>query len=118
VSTVDLPAADIADLCDKAAEIINANGFNKRYLYDTRQAANGTPVEDCRVDIIGALNTAAHGTPCYAGSPAVFAAEQVITARIAAPSVVVWNDTKGHNADGAIALLKRIAAELRTEQAS
>ncbi|MCW7941612.1 hypothetical protein AAW14_06070 [Streptomyces hygroscopicus] len=117
-ATIAPTDAEIADLCDKAAEIIKANGFNKRYLYDTRQAADGRLVQLCRVDIIGALNIAAHGTPRYAGSPLVYAAERALEKRIDRASLVVWNDEKGRDADDAIALFKQTAAELRAEAAA
>lgn len=109
---------ELADLCDKAAEIIATNGHHKRYLYDTKQAQSGLPLNQCRVDIIGALNIGAHGTPRYAGSPLVFAAETALARRIDRASVVVWNDEKGHGKDEAIALLKQTAAELRAAAAS
>lgn len=109
---------ELADLCDKAAAIIATNGLAKRYLYDTRQAGTGLPLEQCRVDILGALNIAAHGTPRYAGSPLVYAAERALEQRIDRASLVVWNDEKGRGKDDAIVLLKQTAAELRTETAA
>lgn len=105
---------ELADLCDKAAAIIGKNGHHKRYLYDTKQAQSGLPVEQCRVDILGALNMAAHGTPRYAGSPTVYAAERALEQRIDRTSVVVWNDEKGRSKDDAITLLTSTAAALRT----
>lgn len=109
---------DLAELIDQAAAVIAANGLAKRYLYDTRQAANGTPVEHCRVDIIGALNVAAHGTPRYASSPLVHAAERALEKHIEHASIVSWNDEKGRHADDAIVLLKTVAAQLRAGEAS
>lgn len=108
-------ALELADLCDKAAEIITTNGHHKRYLYDTRQAQSGLPLDKCRVDILGALNTVAHGTPRYAGSPIVFAAETALTRRIDRVSLVVWNDEQGRGKDEAVDLLTRTAMELRAE---
>ncbi|MGW3196248.1 DUF6197 family protein [Streptomyces sp. NPDC001118] len=122
MTTTDLiPAptkAELADLCDKAAEVIRKNGHHKGYLYDTRQAANRLLLKTCRVDIIGALNIAAHGTPRYAGSPLVFAAERELEKRIDRCSVVVWNDEPGRKAEEAVELLKTTAAELRAEAAA
>jgi len=102
-----------ADLCDKAAQVIQANGHCKRYLYDTKQAAGGTKLEDCRVDVIGAINIALHGTPRYAGTGLGTVVERALLARIPEPSIVVWNDTKGRTKHDAIALLRDTAAALR-----
>jgi hypothetical protein len=109
--------AEIADLCDKAAAVIAKNGLAKRYLYDTRQADTGLPLDQCRVDIIGALNIAAHGTPRYGASRIVFAAERALQKRIDRASLVVWVDEKGRDKDDAIVLLKTTAAELRAGEA-
>lgn len=109
---------ELADLCDKAASIINENGHHKRYLYNTKQAQAGMALAKCRVDILGALNIAAHGTPRYAGSPLVFAAENALARRIDRVSLVVWNDTQGRTKGDAINLLKRTATELRAEAAA
>lgn len=110
--------AELADLYDKGAAIIRTNGHHKRYLYDTKQAATGLALAKCPVDIIGALNIAAHGTPRYAGSPLVYAAERELEKRIDRASLAVWNDEKGRKADDAINLLTGTAAELRTEAAA
>lgn len=119
MSTTTAPtAADIAALCDKAAAVIAKNGLNKRYLYDTRQAGTGLPLDQCRVDIIGALNIAAHGTPRYAASRIVYAAERALEQRIDRCSLVVWVDEKGRDKDDAIVLLMATAAHLRTEAAA
>lgn len=109
---------ELADLCDKAAQIIDTNGHHKRYLYDTKQAANGVPLNECRVDILGALNIAAHDTPRYAGSPLVFAAENALMRHTGRASLVVWNDEKGRGKDEAIALLKQTAEALRAGAAA
>lgn len=109
---------ELADLCDKAADIIATNGHHQRYLYDTKQAETGLPLNQCRVDILGALNIVAHDTPRYAGSPLVFAAESLLVQRIDRASLVVWNDEKGRSKDDAITLLKQTATELRTEAAT
>lgn len=109
---------ELADLCDRAAAVIDTNGHHKRYLYNTKQAQAGIALAKCRVDILGALNIAAHGTPRYAGSPLVFAAETALARRIDRVSLVVWNDTQGRTKGDAINLLKRTATELRAEAAS
>lgn len=105
---------EIAELCDQAANVIDANGHCKRDLYDHKQAAGGTRLADCRVDIIGALNIAAHDTPVYTGRDLrVWAAEQAILARIPEAAIVTWNDARGHGKREAMKLLRDTAAGLR-----
>lgn len=108
------PVTETADLCDKAADVIESNGHCKRDLYDHKQAAGGTKPEDCRVDIIGALNIAAHGKPVYAGRDLrVWTAEQAILARIDEAAIVTWNDTRGRGKREAAKLLRDTATALR-----
>lgn len=103
----------VAELLAKAADVIDANGHCKRDLYDHRQAAAGTPLADCRVDIIGALNIASHGTPRYTGRDLlVWTAEQAILARIPEAAIVTWNDARGHGKREAAKLLRDTAASL------
>jgi len=104
-----------ADVCDKAAKVIETNGYCRHYLYDTKQAAGGTPLAGCRVDLIGAINIALYGTPRYGGTGLGQAVEQAITDRIDAPSIVNWCDRKGHGKNEAIALLRDTATALREE---
>ncbi|MFF1684652.1 hypothetical protein [Streptomyces sp. NPDC058254] len=118
VAVVRPTANELAALFTTAAAVIGSNGLNKRYLYDTKQAQTGLPLEKCRVDIIGALNVAAHDTPRYGRSPLVYAAEQVLEKRIAPVSLVTWNDAKGRDKDDAVVLLLSAAADLQTEAAS
>ncbi|MFJ4785068.1 hypothetical protein [Streptomyces sp. NPDC088794] len=105
---------EIADLCDKAADVIDTNGHCKRDLYDHKQAANGTKPANCRVDLIGALNIADHGVPIYTGrSVLVWRAEQALLARIDQAAIVTWNDARGHGKREAAKLLRDTAASLR-----
>lgn len=105
--------AEVADLLDKAADVIDANGHCKRDLYDHKQAA-GTKPANCRVDIIGALNIAAHGVPVYTGkSLLVWRAEDALLARIPDAAIVTWNDARGHGKREAARLLRDTAADLR-----
>lgn len=105
---------EVADLCDKAADIIDTNGHCKRDLYDHKQAAGGTKPAGCRVDIIGALNIAAHGTPIYTGkSLLTWRAEDAILARIPEAAIVTWNDARGRGKREAAKLLRDTAASLR-----
>jgi len=114
--TTTITRTDLIQVLEKAAAIIGRNGLCKRYLYDTKQAATGMPLADCRVDVIGALNTAAHGTPRYAGSPMVAAAEELLLQHVDAASVVVWNEQPGRDKDDAVVLLASAAAQLRAEE--
>jgi len=115
VSTLTEPeTAEVADLLDKAATVIDVNGHCKRNLYDHRQAAGGTKPADCRVDVIGALNIAAHGVPVYNGkSLLVWRAEEALLARIPEAAIVTWNDARGHGKREAAKLLRDTAAGLR-----
>jgi hypothetical protein len=116
MTTLTAPTAvEIAEVCDKAAAVIATNGLHQRFLYDTKQADSGLPLDQCRVDIIGALNIAAHGTPRYAQSRTVYAAERALEKHIDRCSLVTWIDEKGRDKDDAIVLLKTVAAQLRTE---
>ncbi|WP_331746742.1 hypothetical protein [Streptomyces sp. NBC_00842] len=83
-------AREHADVLHKAAKVLEANGFFKHYLWDTKQEADGTPLQDCRVDILGAIAIALYENPCYAGSPRVRAVEQALVDRINAPSLAAW----------------------------
>jgi hypothetical protein len=115
ITLTDITDAEIADLCDKAATVIDRNGHCKRDLYDHRQAAGGTKPQDCRVDLIGALNVAAHGAPIYTGkSLLTWAAENAILARIPDAAIVTWNDARGRGKREAAKLLRDTAASLRT----
>lgn len=115
MTTVTAPTdIEVADLCDKAEDVVDTNGHCKRDLYDHKQVAGGTKPEHCRVDIIGALNIAAHGTPVYTGRDLrVWAAEQAILARIDEAAIVTWNDAKGRGKREAAKLLRDAAASLR-----
>jgi len=106
-------ALEKADVCDKAAQVIETNGHCRRYLYDTKQAAGGTKLADCRVDIIGAINIAIGGTPRYAGTGLGAVVERALLQRIPEACITDWNDTKGRTKADAITLLRDTAAALR-----
>jgi len=107
-------AVEIADVLDKARAHIVRVGFCKKYLYNTSQARNGTPLDRCEVDLVGAINVAVHGTPRHVGGdPLTWGAEQALTARIDAPSITTWCDYKGNGKDQAIRLLRDTADRLR-----
>ncbi|WP_432027419.1 DUF6197 family protein [Streptomyces sp. 1222.5] len=98
---------------EAAAKIIEANGFHRRYLWDTRQAAT-TPLEFCRVDIAGALAIVLHGSPTYAGTPQVRAIEQMLVDRVDAPSLAAWYAQPGIDQPAAVRLLRDTAHHLTT----
>lgn len=104
-----------ADVLDKAAKVIEANGFHKPFLWDTKQAAAGTPLENCRVDIIGAIAIVLCGNPRYSISPRVRSAEQALTGRCNAPSVAAWCTYPGNGKAAAVALLRSTADALWAE---
>jgi hypothetical protein len=102
-------ARDAVPVLEAAAKILEANGFHRHYLWDTAQAARGTPLHLCRVDIAGALATALHGSPAYAGTPQVRAVEQLLVARIAAPSLAAWYTQARPSQQDAVDLLHETA---------
>lgn len=110
---------EVADVLDKAADVIDTNGHCKRYLYDTRQAAAGTPINECRACLLGALNIAISGSPVYLGtreySRLAVAAEKALLTRVDVPSLVTWNDTRGRTKQQVTELCRDTAASLRGE---
>ncbi|MET9149987.1 hypothetical protein ABZX82_01710 [Streptomyces griseoflavus] len=117
MTTVAAPATtDIAAVLDLAADHITTVGYCKKYLYNTRQAETGLPLDKCSVDLIGAINAAVHGTPRHVGGdPLTFAAEQALTERVDAPSLATWCDYPGSGKTTALALLRDTAEALRAE---
>ncbi|MFB6776505.1 hypothetical protein ACFCX0_03530 [Streptomyces sp. NPDC056352] len=106
-------ARERADILDKAAKVIEANGFFKHYLWDTKQGAAGTALQNCRVDITGAIAIALFDSPCYAGSPRVRAVEQALVDRINAPSLAAWCGYPGNRQRQALQLIRDTADALR-----
>lgn len=104
---------DAIPVLDLAADVIEANGFHRNYLWDTRQAASGTALEFCRVDIVGALAIVLYGLPTYAGAPRVRAVERLLVDRIPAPSLAAWYTRPGVGKRQALNLLRGTAGELR-----
>jgi hypothetical protein len=95
-----------------AADVIEGNGFHRHYLWNTRQHAKGTPLEDCRVDVAGALAIVLHGSPAYAGTPAVRKVEALLVDQIPAPSLTAWYSHPGISQRQALELLRGTAAQL------
>lgn len=119
VTMTKAPEVTLADIVDKACDAINANGYCKTYLYDTNQAAGGTALKDCRIDLFGAINIAVHGTPRWVGGNNLVAlAEKAVTADCGTVSLAAWMTQKGRNKREALALLKRTSARLRAEATS
>lgn len=95
---------------------LEANGFHRRYLWDIAQARGGVPLDQCRVDIAGALAVTLHGLPTYAGTPQVRAVEQLIVEQVDAPSLPAWYDRARPNTTNAVVLLHRTAHNLLEQQ--
>lgn len=107
----------IADILDKAAEVIDRNGHHKGYLYDEEQADSGLLVQCCRVDVVGAINVAVFGVPRWpaddhAGSPLAQAAVLALQETAGRP-VPGWNDEAGRTSDSAITALWDTSERLR-----
>ena len=117
MTTIDTTApadADVAAVLDLAADHMETVGYCKRYLYSVSQAASGLALDRCKVDVLGAINVAVHGTPRHVGGdPLTWSAEKAVAERIDAPSVATWCDLPGNNQDAAISLLRATAASLR-----
>lgn len=107
-------ARNAAPVLDAARKIIEANGYCRTYLWDTKQAADGVPIEYCHVDIIGAIAVALFDNPAYAAHPRVRRVEQFLEERIAAPSVEAWGSYPGNGKRAVLDLLRSTADELRT----
>lgn len=103
---------DAIPVLDRAAVVLEVNGFHRHFLWNTHQAATGIPLEDCRVDIAGALAIVLYGNPRYAGAPRVRAVEQLLVDRIDAPSLAAWYTRPGVGQKRAVGLLRDTAHEL------
>ena len=108
-----MTGATAADALDRAADVIARNGYCWRYLWDTDQAAVGTPRGRCRVDVLGALGIALHGDPQRVLSREVRQLENLLAARLAAPSLASWCSRPGIRQRQALRLLRSTAARLR-----
>ena len=114
VTMTKAPEVLLADIVDKAHAAIEANGFHRFWLYDEKQAAGGTALRDCRVDLHGAINIAVLGTPRWVGgSNLVAEAEREVTVDCGMVSLAAWMTVKGRGKRDALALLKRTSARLR-----
>ncbi|WP_069883471.1 DUF6197 family protein [Streptomyces luteocolor] len=115
MTTATPPTLTAADLCDRAADVIERNGFNQRHLYDDHQAAGGTPLPDCRVDLFGALNIADHGWPRYDGAGRTEAAERALQIHLGVGNLGRWNDAPERTQADVVQAFRETAAGLRKE---
>lgn len=120
-STITLPAAEVADAAEKAAEVIEANGLHKGYLYDEDKADEGVKPADCPVDAVGAINVAVFGQPCWpsdshTGSLLAQTVALALQETVGKP-VPGWNDEAGRTDDDVITRLLETAERLRKEAA-
>lgn len=121
-TTIDTPTAtEMADVADKAADVVSGNGFHKGYLYDEQQAKTGLPLKRCRVDAVGAVNVAVFDQPVWPadeheGSPLAQAVVDELAKTVGGP-VPGWSDADGRTGDDVAAALRKTAASLRGEAA-
>lgn len=111
--------ADIADVIDKAAEIIDRNGHHQGYLYDEDQADGGLLLKFCRVDAVGAINIAVFDMPRWPAednpsSPLAQAAVLALQETVGKP-VPGWNDEDERTQDDVITFLWETSERLRKE---
>lgn len=118
MSTItELKPTEIADVLDKAADIIDRNGLHKGYLYDEAKADGGLLVKVCPVDVVGAINVAVFDMPRWPaedhpGSPLAQAAVLALQETIGEP-VPGWNDDEERTQDDVITSLWDTAERLR-----
>ncbi|WP_282084061.1 DUF6197 family protein [Streptomyces tendae] len=91
---------------------LETNGFYRHYLWDTAQAKQGIPIEECRLDIAGAIAVTLHGLPTYAGTPQVRSVEQLVAEQVDAPSLPAWYDRARPDTTNAVVLLHRTVRSL------
>lgn len=112
---------EIADVIDKAAEIIDRNGHHQGYLYDETKADGGLLLQACPVDTVGAINIAVFGKPrwpaedhpdCLLAQAAVEALQKTI-----GKPIVGWNDETERTQDDVITSLWETSERLRKETA-
>ena len=119
--TTELSKTAVADILDKAADVIDRNGHHQGYLYDEAKADDGLLLQACPVDAVGAINTAVFGKPRWpaedhAGSPLAQAATLALEETVGKP-VPGWNDEPGRTSDEVITALWDTAERLRKEAA-
>lgn len=120
--TTEAPSkAALADILDKAADIIDRNGHHKGYLYDETKADGGLLLQCCPVDAVGAINIAVFGKPRWpaenhADSPLAQAAALALEETVKQP-VPGWNDAAERTQEDVITSLWETAERLRKQAA-
>ncbi|MGW7087608.1 DUF6197 family protein [Streptomyces sp. NPDC054871] len=130
ISTTTPTKVEIADVLDKAIEVIDRVGWHRGYLYDDAQCEEGTEFGACRVDMLGAINTAISGSPLLGVSKrrledsiALADATALAVARhLKIPAIprqiAWWNDELDRTQDDVVKAFRDTAAELRAGVAS
>lgn len=113
--------AEVADVLDKAADIIDRNGHHKGYLYDEERADGGLLLKCCPVDVVGAINIAVFDMPRWPAedhpsSPIAQAAVLALQETVGKPAAG-WNDEDERTGEDAITSLWETAERLRKEAA-
>lgn len=112
----------LAEIADTAADIIDTNGHHKGYLYDEKQADDGTPLADCRVCAAGAINIAVYGQPAFPAaetSDAQLALELASVQaladhlRLGTTTVPDWNDDPKRQKRQVVKAFRDTATKLR-----
>ncbi|MFI8872397.1 DUF6197 family protein [Streptomyces sp. NPDC055243] len=118
-------ATDIADVLDKAVQVIDRVGWHRGYLYDEEQYEEGTAFGECRVDTLGAINTAVTGSPLLGVSKhrledrieLADATALAVARHLKIPAIprqiAWWNDELDRKQDDVIQAFRDTAAELR-----
>ncbi|MFJ9633706.1 hypothetical protein ACIRU8_39040 [Streptomyces sp. NPDC101175] len=118
--TLDTPLKTaVADVLDKAVDIIDRNGHHRGYLYDEESADRGLLLQTCPVDAVGAINTAVFGKPRWPaedhpGSRLAQAAVEALQETVGEP-VPGWNDGEARTQDDVITAFWETAERLRRE---
>ena len=126
-----ITTGQLADILDKALTVIEARGWHRGYFFDDEQREEGTPIGECRVCAVGAINTAVCGYPtlaCREGenfgeiADLAFAAENAVARHLGATNdpraVARWNDELQRTQDDVAQAIRDTAAELRAGEAS
>lgn len=104
-----------AQVYRRAASVIGFRGWNQGSYYDAHAYAAGTPIDDCAVCLVGAVNVAVKGAPddSVGAQPFIDFLGEVLEGRVGHPVVSFWNDDDGRTVDEVLELLE--VAALRAE---
>ncbi|MFE2497153.1 hypothetical protein [Streptomyces scopuliridis] len=115
----------VADILDKAADTIEANGHHKGDLY---RKSRGRRRNRCQVCAFGAINIAVHGSPLHPDQYAVtpdrpdrrgwnlavaVSAGRMLRSHLGVTEVHEWNDAADRTAADVTAAMRATAARLR-----